>query len=113
MQIAPSTYYAHKAQKSDPERRSPRQKRDATLRQAIQRVWDDNFKVYGARKVWRQLAREGFAVARYTVERLMRFMGLCGVVRSKVKCTTISSDRDPRPLDLEHRKFSADRPNRL
>ena len=113
MQIAPSTYYQHKGYQVDPGLRSARQKRDAELRPAIQRVWDDNFKVYGARKVWRQLAREGCAVARCTVERLMRSMGLCGVVRGKVKRTTIGSDRDPRPLDLVHRKFSADRPNRL
>jgi transposase InsO family protein len=113
MQIAPSTFYQHKAQQIDPDKRSPRQRRDEELRLAIQRVWDGNFKVYGARKVWRQLVREGVAVARCTVERLMRSMGLCGVVRGKVKRTTVASDRDPRPLDLVHRKFSADRPNRL
>jgi putative transposase len=113
MQIAPSPYYQHKAQQIDPDKRSPRQRCDEELRLAIQCVWDDNFKVYGARKVWRQLAREGFAVARCTVARLMRSMRLCGVVRGKVKRTTIGSDRDPRPLDLVHRKFMVDRPNRL
>jgi transposase InsO family protein len=113
MQIAPSTYYQHKAQQADPDLRSPRQKRDDELRPAIQRVWDDNFKVYGARKVRRQLAREGFAVARYTVERLMHSMGLWGVVRGKVKRTTIGSDRDPRPLDLVQRRFKATQPNQL
>ena len=76
-------------------------------------MWDDNFKVYGARKVWRQLAREDVAVARCTVERLMRSMGLSGVVRGKVKHTTIGSDSDPRPLDLVQRRFKAARPNQL
>lgn len=113
MQIAPSTYYEHKAIKADTDRRSPRQKRDDTLRQDIQRVWDENFQAYGARKVWHELVREGVAVARCTVERLMRSMGLQGVVRGKVKRTTISSDRDIRPLDLVHRRFVADRPNQL
>jgi putative transposase len=113
MRIAPSTYYQHKAKQVDPDLRSPRQKRDDELRPAIQRVWDANFKVYGARKVWRQLAREGFAVARCTIERLMRSMGLWGVVRGKVKRTTIGSDRDPRPLDLVQRRFQATRPNQL
>ena len=113
MQIAPSTYYEHKAIKADTDRRSPRQKRDDTLRQDKQRVWDENFQAYGARKVWHELVREGVAVARCTVERLMRSMGLQGVVRGKVKRTTISSDRDIRPLDLVHRRFVADRPNQL
>jgi transposase InsO family protein len=113
LQIAPSTYYQHKAQEVDTDLRSPRQKRDDELRQAIQRVWDDNIKVDGARKIWRQLAREGFGVARCTVERLMRSMGLCGVVRGKVKRTTIGSNRDPRPLDLVQRRFKAARPNQL
>jgi len=113
MQIAPSTYYQHKAHQVDPDLRSPRRKRDEELRSAIQRVWDDNFKVYGTRKVWRQLTREGITVARCTVERLMRSMGLCGVIRGKVKRTTTGSDRDPRPLDLVQRRFKAARPNQL
>ena len=113
MQIAPSTYHEHKVRQADPDRRSPRQKRDDTLRQDIQRVWDENFQAYGARKVWRELVREGVVVARCTVERLMRSMGLQGVVRGKVKRTTISSGRDIRPLDLVHRMFAADRPNQL
>jgi len=79
----------------------------------IQRVWDDNFQAYGARKVWHELVREGVVVARCTVERLMRSMGLRGVVRGKVKRTTIASDRDIRSLDLVHRRFFADRPNQL
>lgn len=76
-------------------------------------MWDENLKVYVARTVWRELMREGTTVARCTVERLMRSMGLQGVVRGKVKRTTIASDRDPRPLDLVHRRFIDDRPNQL
>jgi len=111
--IAPSTYYEHKAKESDPEKLSPRRQRDRTLREAIKRVWENNFSVYGTRKVWHQLKREGYEVARCTVERLMRQMGLQGVVRGKKKCTTIASDQDIRPLDLVRREFHADRPNQL
>jgi transposase InsO family protein len=111
--IAPSTYYAHKATQADPTKLSPRRQRDASLRIEIHRVWDENFMVYGARKVWRQLAREGHRVARCTIERLMRQMGLQGVVRGKPKRTTVPSDRDSRPLDLVKRVFHATRPNQL
>jgi len=111
--IAPSTYYEHKAKESDPEKLSPRRQRDRTLREAIKRVWENNFSVYGTRKVWHQLKREGYEVARCTVERLMRQMGLQGVVRGKKKRTTIASDQDIRPLDLVRREFHADRPNQL
>jgi transposase InsO family protein len=111
--IAPSTYYAHKATQADPTKLSPRRQRDASLRVEIRRVWDENFMVYGARKVWRQLVREGHRVARCTVERLMRQMGLHGVVRGKSKRTTVPSDLDPRPLDLVRRVFHAERPNQL
>jgi transposase InsO family protein len=111
--IAPSTYYDHKAKEVDPKKRSPRQKRDEVLRQAIKRVWENNFCVYGARKVWHQLLREGYTTARCTVERLMRDLGIHGVVRGKKKRTTIASDRDIRPLDLVQRVFRADRPNQL
>ena len=76
-------------------------------------MWDDNFQAYGARKVWQGLRREGADVARCTIERLMRSMGIQGVVRGKVKRTTVASDSDPRPLDLVHRRFIADRPNQL
>lgn len=113
LQFAPAAYYERKKQAAEPELRSPRRKTDEALRTAIRRVWDDNFQAYGARKVWRELVREGFVVARCTVERLMRSMGLQGVVRGKAKRTTISSDRDIRPLDLVHRRFVADRPNQL
>ena len=113
LQFAPSAYYERKRQSVEPERRSPRQRTDDALRAAIRCVWEDNFRVYGARKVWRQLRREGHDVARCTVERLMREMGLSGVVRGKKKRTTIPSDQDPRPLDLVQRRFRADRPNQL
>jgi transposase InsO family protein len=111
--IAPSTYYEHKAQDADPDRRSPRRQRDTTLREAIKRVWEDNFSVYGVRKIWHQLKREGYDIARCTVERLMRDMGIHGVVRGKKKRTTIAADNDIRPLDLVRRVFHSDRPNQL
>ena len=113
LQIAPSTYYAHKARQADPSRLSPRALRDTELRVAIERVWKDNFGVYGARKVWRQLLREGIHVARCTVERLMRLMGLRGVVRGRRVRTTIPEDLAERPADLVQRRFQADRPNQL
>lgn len=111
--IAPSTYYENKAQAKEPQRRSDRAKRDEELSGAINRVWKENRNAYGPRKVWRQLKREGYQVARCTVERLMRHMGLRGVVRGATKRTTIASDRDPKPLDLVKRVFHADMPNQL
>jgi len=111
--IAPSTYYEQKAIAADPERGSPRRKRDTTLREEIRRVWESNLSVYGPRKVWRQLKREGHRVARCTIERLMGQMGLRGVVRGKSKRTTVASDHDQRPLDLVRRVFRAERPNQL
>jgi putative transposase len=78
--IAPSTYYESKAREADPSRLPPRARRDIELAGEIQRVYDENFLVYGARKVWRQLNREQITVARCTVERLMRSLGLQGVV---------------------------------
>jgi transposase InsO family protein len=81
--IAPSQYYEHKGRQVDPERRPPRLRRDEALRPQIRRVHDENFGVYGARKVWRQLGREDIVVARCTVERLMRSLGLQGVVRGR------------------------------
>ena len=113
LQFAPSAYYERKRQSAAPELRSPRQKTDDALRAAIRRVWEDNFEVYGARKVWRQLRREGYDVARCTIERLMHEMGLQGVIRGKKKRTTIPSEKDPRPLDLVQRQFAAERPNQL
>jgi putative transposase len=111
--IAPSTYYEHKSRQADPSRLPLRVQRDAELSGSIRRVWDENFWVYGARKVWRQLRREGVPVARCTVERLMRHAGLCGVVRGRRKRTTIPADTAERPLDRVQRQFVASRPNQL
>ena len=113
--IAPSTYHAHAAQRRDPERSSERAKRDAVLKVEIQRVFEGNFGVYGVRKVWWQLLREGFTVARCTVERLMRDrdMGLRGVIRGRSVRTTIGDKAAPCPLDHVNRQFQAPAPNRL
>jgi putative transposase len=111
---APSTYYQQKAEQADPSRRSARGIRDGQLREEIERVWKENRSVYGARKVWLQLKREGFDVARCTVERLMRQMGLRGVVRGqRCKKTTTVDEAAQRPADLVKRNFKADRPNQL
>ncbi len=111
--IAPSIYYEQKAREADPSRLPKRSVRDIALREKIERVWKENFGVYGARKVWRQLLREEVSVARCTVERLMRAMGLQGVVRGRKVKTTIPDDLAERPMDLVRRDFTADRPNRL
>ena len=111
--IAPSTYYEHVARRRDPARLSGRAKRDAELRTMIQRVREENFQVYGVRKVWRQLRREGVEVARCTVARLMQAMGLRGVVRGKAFRTTVSDKAAPCPLDRVNRIFKAPRPNAL
>lgn len=112
--IAPSTYYAHRQVAADPDKRSARAKRDADLRPRIQRVWTDHFAVYGAEKVWRQLGREQVAVARCTVERLMRELDLRGAVRGRAfKVTTVADGAAVRPPDLVHRAFTAERPNQL
>jgi putative transposase len=111
--IAPSVYYTHKARQQDPTRRPPRRQRDEALSREIQRVYDENFQVYGARKVWKQLVREGFTVARCTVERLMRALGLQGVRRGARCRTTVPDDRAERPVDHVNRQFQATRPNEL
>jgi transposase InsO family protein len=111
--IAPSTYYAHKAREVDPALRSERARRDEDLRIEIQRVWEQNYKLYGVRKVWRQLNREGIAVARCTVARLMTELGLAGAVRGRRLRTTIPADISDRPRDLVARDFTAERPNQL
>lgn len=112
--IAPSTYYQHKVHQSDPDRRSARARRDDALRVEIARVFDANFRVYGVHKVWRQLNREGITVARCTVRRLMRDLGLRGATRGRAfKITTISDSASPRPADLVERDFTAEAPNRL
>lgn len=111
--IAPSTYYRCKLQSAHPEQRSDRSKRDEQLMLDIQRVWEENHRNYGARKVWKQLHREGISVARCTVERLMKQLGIEGVRRGKRCVTTIASDQAEKPLDLVNRQFSAIRPNQL
>ena len=111
--IAPSTYYARVAQRQDPARLSARARQDVALKPEIARVFAENFAVYGVRKVWRQMMREGVPVARCTVERLMREMGLQGVIRGKPVRTTISDKAAPCPLDHVNRQFHAPAPNRL
>lgn len=112
--IAPATYYEHRAWRQDPSKRPERQKRDEQLKPEILRVYEENFEVYGVRKVWRQLGREGVDVARCTVERLMATMGLSGAVRDRAFKVTTSADKQAQhPADLVERDFRADAPNRL
>jgi len=111
--IAPSTYFLRKAQQQDTATRSARQRRDDELRVAIHRVWDENEQVYGPRKMWKQLRREGHRVARCTVERLMRGMGLRGVSRGRAWVITTRADAAERAPDLVDRRFTATRPNQL
>jgi putative transposase len=111
--IAPSTYHARAARRRDPAKLSERARRDLALKPEIARVFAENLEVYGARKVWRQLGREGISVARCTVERLMREIGLQGVVRGKPVRTTISDKAAPCPQDHVNRQFHAPAPNRL
>lgn len=111
--IAPSTYYEQKVRQADPSRLPERIKRDNILEEQIKQVWEQNHQVYGARKVWLQLQREGLPVARCTVERLMRRMGIQGVVRGKRHKTTIPDEAAARPADLVERDFTAERPNQL
>jgi putative transposase len=111
--IAPSTYHAHVAKRIDPEKLSSRAKQDAVFKPEIARVFTENFEVYGARKVWRQLRREGVDIARCTVQRLMRSIGLQGVIRGKWVRMTISDKAVPCPLDHVNRQFDAPHPNAL
>jgi transposase InsO family protein len=111
--IAPSTYHLHAARKADPSLRPARAKSDENLSDQIRRIWNENFQAYGARKVWLQLRREGKNVARCTVERLMRKLGIKGVVRGKTIKTTVSRPDDAYPLDRVKRQFTAARPNAL
>ena len=113
LQIAPSGYWRHAARQRNPALRCQRAKQDELLLPHIQRVWQSNMQVYGADKVWKQLGREGVAVARCTVERLMRRLGLRGVMRGKVVKTTVSDGKALCPLDRVNRVFKADRPNQL
>jgi putative transposase len=111
--IAPSTYHAHAARRADPAKLPPRARRDAQLKADIRRIFAENFEVYGARKIWRELIREGKDVARCTVERLMRELGLRGVMRGKPVRTTVSNKSAPCPQDRVNRQFQAPRPNAL
>jgi len=111
--IAPSTYHSHAARRADPSLLPRRATRDAGLMPLIARVFEENFEVYGVRKVWRQLQREGQEVARCTIERLMQSMGLQGVIRGKPVKTTISDKAAACPLDHVNRQFQAPRPNAL
>jgi len=111
--IAPSTYHTHVAKRRDPAKLSARARQDAALKIEVRRVFEENFRVYGVRKIWRQLKREGFDVARCTVSRLMRDMGLQGVIRGKPVKTTVSDKAAPCPLDHVNRQFKAVRPNVL
>lgn len=113
LQIAPSAYRRHAARTRDPSLLSPRAQRDAELAPKIEAVWNANFQVYGADKVWKQMNREGVSVARCTVERLMRRMGLQGARRGKVVRTTVPDANAPCPLDRVNRHFKADRPDQL
>jgi transposase InsO family protein len=92
---------------------SARARRDEVLIPHIERIWQVNLRVYGADKIWRQMKREGLAVARCTVERLMRRLGLRGAIRGKVVRTTVADDKAPCPLDRVNRQFKAERPNQL
>ena len=111
--IAPSTYYEQKAREADPNRRPVRAIRDEVLKPEVQRVFDENFRVYSAHKVWTQLNREGLGVARCTVERLMKALGLRGVVRGKTFKTTIPDELADRRQDRVNRTFTVSRPNAL
>jgi putative transposase len=113
LQFAPSTYYERRAIARDPERASARAKSDAALSVKIDKAWADNRKLYGARKVWHVLLREGEDVARCTVERLMRSLGIKGVIRGKKVITTNPDTSLPCPDDKVNRLFKADRPNKL
>jgi transposase InsO family protein len=111
--LSPSTYYEHKLREANPERLPARVKRDQVLSVEVRRVWDENYQVYGAKKVWRQLNRERFDVARCTVERLMKRLGIHGVIRGAQCWTTVSDAALPQPVDLVNRQFVATRPNQL
>ncbi len=111
--IAPSTYFEQKARAADPTRVPRRTQRDGQLRPEIERVWRANRRVYGAKKVWKQLNREAIPVARCTIARLMQGMGLRGVVRGRRVKTTIPAVVGERPRDLVERNFTATRPNQL
>jgi putative transposase len=112
--IAPSTYFRRKAQHAHPSQRSARAQRDEVLKAIIRRLWTEHHQVYGARKVWKQMGREGLRVARCRVRRLMRELGLTGAVRGRAwVATTQSGPAIDLPHDLVHRQFTATRPDQL
>jgi transposase InsO family protein len=111
--ISSSSYYEYKAREANPERHPARWHRDEQLKPDIWRIWDENFRVYGARKVWRQLHREDDLVARCTVARLMKDLGIQSVVRGKRWKTTIPDELADRPLDHVCRQFAAEHPDQL
>jgi putative transposase len=111
--IAPSTYFRCKAEQRDPARQSARRQRDAVLRAIIRRIYVEHHSVYGPRKVWKQMGREGLRAARCRVRRLMREMGLAGAVRGRAWIATTQAGTADRPRDLVDRNFTATRPNQL
>jgi hypothetical protein len=111
--IAPSSYREHAARLADSGKRSARARRDDEIKEQIGRVHGDSSGLYGTRKVWHQMRREGIKVAKCTVERLMRTMGLAGVRRGKTTITTVSNPKAPCPLDKVNREFRVSRPNAL
>jgi len=111
--IAPSSYHTHAARLADANKRSARARRDDALRAQIERVHAASFGLYGSRKIWHQMRREGIKVAKCTVERLMRTMGLAGIRRGKKTITTVSNPKAPCPLDKVNRAFKVSRPNAL
>ena len=111
--IAPSTYHEHVARRAAPSHLPPRARRDAELQGEIRRVFEENLRVHGVRKIWRQLARKGIVTARCTVARLMRAMGLQGAVRGKKVRTTIPDPAATCPLNCVNRQFKAPQPNAL
>ena len=113
LQFAPATYYAARTRPASAREPWDRELRDRELKPEIQRIWNENFRVYGADKVWTQLRREGYRVARCPVERMMRDLGRRGVVRGKTPRTTLVEDGATRPVDLVDRNFVAPAPNRL
>jgi len=111
--VAPSSYHAHAARLADPAKRSARSRRDDEIKEQIGQVHEASSGLYGTRKVWHQMRREGSKVAKCTVERLMRAMGLAGVRRGKTTITTVSNPKSACPLDKVNRKFRVNRPNAL
>jgi transposase InsO family protein len=111
--IAPSSYHEHARRLADTGRLPARARRDDAIKAQIKRVHEDSSGLYGTRKVWRQLLRDGVAVARCTVERLMAAMGRAGVRRGKATVTTVSNPKTPCPLDKVNREFRVERPNAL